>query len=176
MHKSIRNLNILLILTPIMLLLIWFLAVKKTVTLNSDLKSINQRMEALQDAPKQVLLLENRIEQIDKLIGNSSQNIGSDEIFSLISKYIIGKRRIEVIDFPLKSAFINKNYQINTYAIKIQGSFFQLMQMLNYFENDKSIGKIVGVSFIVEKDLKTKRNYLNMYMYLQTYQKKVDNT
>ena len=169
MHKTVRNFYILCVSVPVMLIFIWFFAVKKTMEQGSQLKEMRIKLESLQQAPVKLASMENRLSQIRAVIGNSSENLGSDEIFNTISKYVVGKQNLTIVNFPLNTVFENSNYEVHTYAIKMQGKYLELLKMLNHFEQNKNIGKIVSVDFKVEKNLKTKKKYLVMLMYVQTY-------
>ena len=171
MHKNIRNIYLLSVITPIMLLVIWLFAIRKTIDLNKELSQTQEKLENLSQAPNQVLILQSKLEQIDKFIGNSSQNIGGDEIFKIISEYSTDKSKIQIIDFPVNTVFSNNNYLTNTYTIKVKGKYSELLKMLNAFENNKSIGKIVSIEFIVETNLKTKKKSLMLILFVQTYNK-----
>jgi Tfp pilus assembly protein PilO len=149
--------------------MIWFFAVKKTMNQHDQLKVAEKQMQNLEKAPLQLATMERRLEQISQAIGGSAEQLSSDEIFDKISEYVIEHKSLQIMSFPSNSSFENSNYDVHTYAIKIKGKFHLLLEMLNYFEGNKSIGKIVSVDYKVEKNLKTKKKFLIMVMYVQTY-------
>ncbi|MCG8391456.1 MAG: hypothetical protein MI745_00070 [Pseudomonadales bacterium] len=175
MHKSIRNILLLTVLTPIIFILVWILTISKTINLSKENKQVEKKLEKLESAPQQVSSLEQQLTQLDQLIGSASKDIGGDKIFRTLTEEISKKSSIKIIDFPFQSVFENNNYVVNTYMITLQGAFFDLLKILNLSEQDKRIGKIVSVEYKVKKDLKTKQKRLTMVLYVQTYTKKTNN-
>ena len=169
MHKSVRNFYILCVSTPLMFIFIWLFAIDNTIDQYSDLRMVNNELEKLDQAPFQLAAMEKRLGKITGAIGNSSQNMGGDEIFGRISEYVVREKTLQIMNFPMNNNFENSNYEIHTYTIKMTGKYKDLLKMLNYFETNKNIGKIVSVDFKVEKNLKTKKKFLIMMMYVQTY-------
>lgn len=171
MHKSVRQFYIFCAAIPILLLIIWFFAISKTVDQFREQKRLDIELEKLERAPLQLSQMEQSLERMNAAIGNSSENLSVDQIFRRVSEYVVTTKDLRIINFPNNNIFKKSNYTVYTYTIKMKGNFFNLLKMLNFFEGNKSIGKIVGVDFKVEKDIRTKTKSLMMLMYVQTYTK-----
>ena len=134
---------------------------------------MNRQMEVLENAPEQIAVLRQKLEFINKMIGKASGDIRQEDIVDEVSSYINEKTGIELCSMPPVHNFKKQEYWVKTYSLELQGGFNELVQFLYYFEQKKSIGKISSAEFYLVKDHRTKKNYLRLKLYIQSFTKAI---
>jgi len=148
-------------------LLIYWLALKKTVELSRQVSQQQQRVEQLSDAPLQIQLIKRRLQEIQNRIGSRSGSITQEEVFRRISSW--SKRNALVVrEFPEPHQLSSEDYLLDTYSMEVEGRFKQLLRLVHHLEQDEYIGKLASLKFQLKTDRRSREEYLTLRIFLQT--------
>ena len=171
MKKHKRRLYIIIFFLSLTILVSWRMAVKPSIDLYKVVKQQEEQVLMLKNAPQQITLLEKKLEQVNRQIGTSVVDIKQENIVNEISHYINHKKDLELCLLTPVHKQQKENYWVNTYLLELQGGFINLIQLLNYFENEKSIGKISSTEFFIIKEGQSGSTKLRMKLYVQSFTK-----
>ncbi len=162
---SYRKKNLaLLILFPVILIVGYFLSFSKSIELYEE----NNRLESYEgrelNLPLKIASLNKRVQRLDSLITINQYSYQS-RLFNTTSVYCekYGTSLIEVRGFDFKQY---EDLPYETYKIRLEGKYHDLLKVLNDMENNFGLGKVQSVSFTKEFNRKTKRTSLLLSVYL----------
>ncbi len=167
--NSYKRKLILLVFGSLMLILmIYGLAIKKTMILRSEYKDLANQLSTVTNAPVQIENLKQKLVSIDGIIGaNINDNyVLKEQILNHCGEYC-NKNNLVIKDFPEIHSFSHENYQIETSKIVIQGEFIDVLKLIYMFENQYKIARVVSVNFHTEKNIRTKQKFLETDIYFQ---------
>lgn len=141
---------------------------KKTLLLVKQSNSMHEEKGRSQNLPKKITQLETELSEISGTIElNNKQNINKRNL--IIEKTSVFCDKHKLIISELNPPMIrNENaFTIETNIIKTEGSFINLIELLDTLEKEKTIGKIISVKFASYLNRKTKRKNLFSEIYIQ---------
>lgn len=161
----------LLISAAIFAILIYAIAIKQTLQVRKSMKAGTTRLEQVEDAPRQIKILENRLSELTSCLGDRDNQAQVHEgIHEFVGKYCQNKR-ITFYDFPPIHLYQRSGYLLETNRVIVEGRFLVLLQLLNELEKRKEFGKIISIKFYTEEQVMTKSRKLYLEMYLQNIKK-----
>ncbi|PCH68426.1 MAG: hypothetical protein COC06_09510 [Bacteroidales bacterium] len=148
-------------------LLIYWLALDKTIVLSGELSVLENKVELLSDAPLQIEILKKRLEHLENSIGNYNEDISQERIFSELSDYC-KENGLSILEFPDSHEFNSNGQVVNTFQVEIEGSFHSLLKLVHRLEQEIFLGKMAGVKFQLKSHRRSREEYLSVKIFLQT--------
>jgi len=162
---SYRKKNIgLLILLPVTLILGYFLSFSKSIALYEENDKLETYKERELNLPLKIASLKKKSLLLDSLISINESSYQS-RLVNTTNVYCeqYGTRIIEVKDFSFKQY---EALPYESYKLKLEGSYKNLLQVLNEIEYNFGLGKVQSISFMRERSRKTNRTSLSLSIYL----------
>lgn len=152
-------------------LLVYFLALKKTLSLASECSVLKEQIMSNDNAPDKITRLEAQIKELDAKAGLSQENIEFQQgLLEKISAYS-AKNRVSLKEFPAHHVFASNDIEIETNQVKLEGSFLNLLNLVFSLEQVDRIGKVISVNYETVTDVRTKQVSLTAKIYIQNVQK-----
>jgi hypothetical protein len=145
----------------------YLLAIKKTISVRNSYRSLVEELSVLNNNPQKKQMIENAIADMDYfIIDREDDRLLQEKLLVEIDDYC---RENDLIlrEFPDAHLFRKAGYNIGTYTITVEGSFLELTKFLYYFENRNKTGKLVSAHYHTTKDVKSKKTYLLLTIYIQ---------
>lgn len=167
-----KNLFLVLI-ALIVALMVYFLAIKKTMAVYAEFTENKSKMEKAANAPLLAAQLEKELMVMDSKIASQNNRQGNvdDAVLSLITTYCQNNHAV-LLDFPETTYSEDGNLSIETRQFMIGGDFFTLINLVYLLEQKYNLGKLVAVNYQLKKDFKTKEMQLTATISLQNIKKK----
>jgi hypothetical protein len=164
---------LLLLITVVVAFMIYFLAIKKTITAYTEYTESKSKMEEAANAPAMAEQLEKELIRMDSKIGNHSALQGNvnEELLNLLTTYCQSRRAV-LREFPQTTFSEDGNLTVETNQFMVGGDFFTLINLVYLLEQKYNLGKIVAVNYQLKKDFKTKEMQLTATVFLQNIKKK----
>ncbi len=150
------------------------LAFEKTLDLKSQCSKITGKLNHLENAPRHINEITAQIENIDHRVGKNKQFVDAEELLLEKAGRLCQQEDVIFKEFPGNHTVTNKEYQLVSYSLILQGEFISLLKILYELEQDFPYGKIAAVHFFTEKDVRTGKKELNMKMIIQSIKLKED--
>ncbi len=153
-------------------IIVYNLAIKKTVNIFIENSRISEQLSNLDDAPVRIQLIEKRIKQIDQAIGESI-SLDKDlhkQLLERVGGYC-KQNNITLRDFPAVHQISKQDYMIQTSQFIVEGTFIKILKLIKLLETDYRIGKVSSVKYYSMKNPKTNRISLYAKIYLQNIKK-----
>jgi len=162
---SFRKKNIaLLIAIPIVIILGYFLSFSKTIELHQENNKMLGYEGQKENLPLQIASVNKGIQRLDSLILMNEESYQA-RLINTLTTYCeqYGTTLIEAkgVKFPQY-----ENLPYETYSLKVEGRYINLIKTLNAMEGDFGLGKVQSVNFLRETNRKTKRVSLTLNLYL----------
>jgi hypothetical protein len=151
-------------------LFIWLsfkMGFSKTFELKKQLDIRQEQLSGIQDAPMKLKLIEQQLENIEKLIGDASGEDASPYLIEKVGSYC-KKNRLVLNEMPRKHVFTKDDLSVVTYQLRVQGPFKKLLRLLDELENNSQAGKLRSVAFDSEYNLRKKKKELFGLYYIQS--------
>jgi hypothetical protein len=161
-----QKLKILPYLFLVIVILVYWLAVSRTIGLQKECKELHRQIASAAVAPRQIDSLASRLNDLNRLTGNNVTNAETDPFLNFISTHATSSNRL--IQYPPMHYFNNQHYLIETRSAVFEGSFHGLILFLFALEKEYSSGKVVSVKFETETNIKTGEKHLLMTLYIQS--------
>lgn len=139
----------------------------RTIELKQELEHQRQQLSGIQDAPQRLKAIEQRLKHTESLIGEASGEDASPYLIEKAGRYC-QQNKLILNEIPRKHCFINEEFAIVTYQLKVQGSFKKLLTLADELEHYSAAGKLRSVCFTSEYDLRKKRTELFGTYYIQS--------
>ncbi|MDP2384979.1 MAG: hypothetical protein Q8M29_01290 [Bacteroidota bacterium] len=169
-----KKLKLLAPLAIVALLLVYFLGIKKTISLRSEIKEKQEKLIQAKDIDTKVSLIRSKLKKIDNLIGSDMDSSSKviDVILEDITTYC-SEQGCTLRDIPLMHEASDNNFDIETYFITVEGSYKQLLNLVYLLEQKKkSGGRLSSCLLYSKKNNATKKLSLEATLYIQQYNKK----
>ena len=169
-----RKLKLLAPLAIVVLLLVYFLGIKKTLSLRSEIKEKQEKLIQAKDIDGKVSLIRTKLKKIDNLIGNDMDSSSKviDVILEDITTYC-SEQGCTLRDIPTMHEAADANFDIETYFITVEGSYKQLLNLVYLLEQKKKNGgRLSSCLLYSKKNNATKKLSLEATLYIQQYNKK----
>jgi hypothetical protein len=156
----------------IALFLVYHIALKSTFELKKQCSELTTRLSLVDNAPERIAGLENQISHLNTFLASGQQSVqsGKDLLLDAISRFC-QKNMLVLREFPDEHVFVRNKFEISTSIVTVEGGFIKLLRLLYLLETNKSYGKISSADFYSYTDKKTKKNKLNLTIYVQTIRK-----
>lgn len=167
-----RNYKMVLILTLgsllLVIVLIWNLAISKTVneiSLNSKLKVENQLAE---DLPLKQRELEKKIKSISNHVNSEivTSNDFDQKLLIVLNKYC-RENNLVIRNLPERVAKEVSGMTLLTSTFTIEGDFVGLIKLIYALDQHERIGKVNSAGFVRRTENKTQTSYLTVDVYIQ---------
>lgn len=150
----------------------YFLAFNKTFELYSRYKVVRQHKSGANNNSKQLSLNQEEVTLVNKII----ERYTVDTL--IIKEKLLDEFNILCAKFNCKIMSIGETKQYDEYGvsiinneIEVEGSYFQLLKILNELENSNLVGKINSSEFYVLNDFVNKATKLRMKLFIQNIEK-----
>ena len=160
---------LLLAALALLLIVIYALAIKKTIAVISEHKDLSKKIELAASAPEQIASIEARLKQMEQLIVNEKPLDFEQQLLEQVTVFC-QKNRLTLIEFPQTAVCGYQNYQIYTNRIVLEGGFKKMVEFIYEAEQKYKTGKVVSVQFKRTRDVRSKQLYLYAYIYFQNIQ------
>jgi alpha-N-acetylglucosamine transferase len=141
---------------------------KKTIILYNEYNLMQEEKSRSQNLPQKITKLQNELDNISGTIesSNNGSNNKRNQIINRVSNYCDSN---SIIISELTPSIIREEntFTIETNIIKIEGSFINLLKLLNVLEQEKSLGKVISVKFATYLNRKTRKKKLFSEIYIQ---------
>lgn len=166
---SYKKKNILLIIgTLVAVVLMYLLAIEKTIDYKKQLKLLETERENLQHVAnklnslkKQSILLDSTLLKENISVTNSFQQI--------LLKKINGFKTdesLELMEFNNPIIVQDAGVKAVLYPLIVKGNFNSLLAFLNYLEN-QGLAEVKNCKFIKKKNYSTRKEHLQLELYLK---------
>ena len=138
----------------------------------SQREEMISQLNSIQHASAHIKQLEKEIVKADKLLGTSSNDIGSfqQELLGIVSEYS-KKHNLVLRDFPEPTTEQKEDFLIETNVFEVSGKYKNLIQLVYLFEQQQKIGKVASVSFQKKNGITNRSEYLTALVYIQNIRK-----
>jgi hypothetical protein len=157
----------------VLLVISWTLSFSKTVDLFSENARLEKNLIRANTAPQEVGKLKKQLNVFtNKLEQYTADSIThQQEVMEVVSEFC-QKNRLMLRNIPVRYYSSEKDFQIETMEIVIEGSYHGLLKLLYELEIKQKKGRITSAHFYNYKDPIRKKNALQLKLFLQTIQLK----
>jgi hypothetical protein len=153
--------------------LIYFVALRDTLSLIHDCSDKQKKVEESKKLESAMTLLRAELAVMDKKIGSRPDT--TKKVFDLLLDNITGYcngKECTIKEIPASSRAVSNGYEVETYFITLEGSFKQLLDLVYLLEQRKKTGgHIASLLFFVNKNSHAKKHELRLMLYIQHYNK-----
>ena len=153
----------------VLLILSYSLAIKPTLELIKNHKTLKEKYETIAEAPVKLKTMQRQLDKINSTYFSTFTNntqLSQDYLLEVLNE-IVSTNKVQITNYPGEHSFTNGNLDVTTHIITIKGSFNSLLKTLYNFENSYKSFKIASVKFYSELNRKTKLKQLYMELYIQ---------
>ncbi len=147
--------------------LIYWLAIGKTVDLVTQVDRLESQVEQISDAPLRIQILKKRLAQLKNSIGDYQDEISHEHIFEDLSTYC-KSNRLTIREYPEVHQTESNGHWVNTFQLEVEGGFHSLLKLVHSLEQKAFLGKLAGVKFQLKTNRRSRTEYLSVRIYLQT--------
>ena len=151
----------------IVLIISWSFAFKKTMVSYMDLNQLESELNDAQLSREQVLRLGTQLKTMRLTHGFAKDSVNSQLIFKRIADLSQQQKSLKIVSFPDVHCHELNKYTIETLQVELEGDYKELAKFILELENNASIGRLVSVGFKLHKDVRTKKEYLRLNVYIQ---------
>ena len=152
------------------IILSWFLAIKKTITGYSELKYAETELNSIYNPEQTIRELKMQLNDINSRL-NVSDSIQTDLIFKQIVDISKQTQNISIVQFPEVHYYELDDHLIETFRVELEGNYKSLLLFIYNLEKNKIAGKIISACFKVEKDFKQNKEFLRLTVYIRNFHK-----
>ncbi|HET6243894.1 MAG: hypothetical protein H0V01_04410 [Bacteroidetes bacterium] len=154
-------------------LIVYFLAIGKTVDLYFQCNELKEQLEFSNNASEQLNLLQKQMNEIDGVFeSNSELNKNYQQgLLENISNYC-NQTSVILREFPTQIILNERDFSVETNLVVVEGSFTNLLKLVYMLEQKNKTGKVSSLLFNSKKDYKTKQLTLTASIYIQNIKKK----
>jgi hypothetical protein len=153
----------------VMLLICYSFAFSKTLSYYKEYENKKEVADNNQNDPRILDQLIRKEQQLDEALaqyiavsGSSFQN----ELLAELTKQC-RKQNLKIQDFKEPHVFNEDNVQVSSYQFSLEGSFNDMLLVLNALENNPSLGLIKHIAFEKQMNYKTNSYFLTSEVILQ---------
>ncbi len=156
------------LITVLVLILSYQFSFKKTFVLYDEYKLMLSEKSRSRNLPQKILKLQNELDNIAGTIESSgdAELNKRNRIISRVSNYCDSHSLI-ISELTPSIVREENTFTIETNIVKTEGSFVNLLKLLNNIEQEKSLGKVISVRFATYLNRKTRKKNLFSEMYIQ---------
>lgn len=168
----LRKNQLLIAAFVILLLLVYSLAIKKTIHESKQVADAEKKIELAVNAPLMAAQLQKELMLMNEKIGDKNlkgQNT-AQTLLELVTNYCKNNRAV-LREFPETNTSDQEGLRIETNRFVVEGNFSTLLNLVYLLEQKNKLGKISSVVYQLKKDFKTKNKVLIATVYLQNVKK-----
>lgn len=148
--------------------LLWFLAyqfsIKNTVEQLGLYLQNQQKLELAAKAPEQIQQFQ---EQLNQLNANQQYQLyDRSNLFEEVNTFC-RENKLSLSNFSPEEMRQQGEYQIFTNQITVQGKYVDMIKLAYALEFEKGLGHLASASFSRQRDLRSRKTYLEGNLYLQ---------
>lgn len=164
--------QLLLIGTVLFLLIAYYLAFGKTISLYRDCSSMKEQLAAVADEPNRAVSLQKKLSELDlKLGGRQLSDTNTQQVLlNVITNYCRDNKTV-LREFPRATSKPESDYLVETNFFTVEGSFVKLLELVYLLEQKERIGRLASVLFMAKQDVRTKVLSLTATIYVQNVKK-----
>lgn len=119
--------------------------------------------------PQILPLLSAKERKIDQALSQHISTSGTSFQNELLSELTILSRKynLKIIDFKEPHIFVENNIRVSSYTFSFEGSFNDMLLVLNKIENNSALGFVKHITFTKKKNYKTNSDYLTSEIIIQ---------
>ena len=162
---SYKKKNVVLISAfPLIMLLGYFLSFSKTMELSSENNQLKGYEMQKDNLPLKIASVNRSLQKLDSLISLNETSYQA-RLLSTLSTYC---EKYNTVLIEVKDVEFTQYEKLpyETYSLKIEGKYINLVKTLQAMENNFGLGKIQSVNYQKEINRKTKRISLVLQLYL----------
>lgn len=156
--------TVLISVMPLILIVGYFLSFSQTIELSNENNRIKGFEFQKENLPLKIASVNKRIQRLDSLISLNEESYQA-RLLGTLAQYC-DQYKTELTEVKDVEFAQYEKLPYETYSLKIEGRYVNLVQTLQAMENDFGLGKIQSVNFQKEINRKTKRVSLVMQLYL----------
>ena len=161
--KLNRKNKILLIFAILSLIIVYKLAISKTLHYYNSYSDLNEKLLELKNSGNQENILISKNKALDEILnklnyynmGNNQQN----NLLKLIDQKT-SQNNLKIVAFNEPQILIDNKSKITRYHFSIEGNFNKTLLLLNHLENNPLIGTIKHFSTLKKRNYKTNSNFI----------------
>mgnify|MGYP006863439214 FL=1 len=160
------------LITVLILIVSYQFSFKKTILLFNEYKLMLDERSNAHNLPDKLLKLQNELDNIAGTIESSNGEVSNKRnlIINRVSNFCDSNSLI-VSELTPSLIKVENTFTIETNTIVTEGSFTNLVKLLNNLEQEKSFGKVISVRFATYLNRKTKKKNLFSEIYIQNITK-----
>ena len=154
------------------LILVYVLNFSKTIDLYLTVSQSEKEIENVSSYPKKITMYSTKLKELNRVIESfvKDDDFGQEEILEEVSSFC-NNNRIKIRQFPVSTMEVKGDILLENYSFVVDGSFKNILKLIDNLENKKKIGKITSVKMEKIKERRTKRIKLYATIYLQNIRK-----
>ncbi|MBC7862010.1 MAG: hypothetical protein IAF38_03495 [Bacteroidia bacterium] len=160
-----RN-KLMIVVFVFMLFISWSFGYKKTFAAISDCNEMQSRAETAKDLPEKEEALRKDMILLESKIGSNKDSLAFQQKLLKELTSFCDSIGLTVKEYPGAETKQEIEYIVETHQFVVQGNFHSLVKLVNHLEHKSKTGKIAEADFRKVKDNKTKREQLNLYLYI----------
>jgi len=156
--------------TVIICLLAWNGAFKKTIASYRDVQVLRNSKSLMDQNSSKKRQLINEIDRLNSVLAIGENNMQTELIFKELVSIceLIGD--IRILNFPDVHQIEVNGYKVTTIFASFEGSYSDLLTLVNKLERNKKTGRLGSVSFKKNKEIKNGEEFLSLTILLQNYE------
>lgn len=162
--------KLLYVISFLLFVVVYHIAVKPAINRYKILHYKNRQLAEVADLPVKIKNIKRGIKQINAIIGGANQDTTQNKrrkLLETISGYC-DKKPI-TINKIIKPEYIQQNnVMVELNKVLLKGRFAGLLRFVYYMEGRQTLGHVASLSFLLKKDIRTKKKSLNLLIYFQT--------
>ena len=149
-------------------LLVYLLAIQKTISLWQENKDFHQQLAQAEQAPAQIRLLQGKLSAFNSQLGIYlvEHNDNQEKVVRAANEFC-QKNHLILREIPELVLQQEGEFEVITTQIVAQGNFRDLVRMVHHFEHEHKIARVTSVKFEKAEDAKTRKTYLAVHILLQ---------
>ena len=143
-------------------------AFSNTVELYRQKNDAEQKIAVLQNSPQQIAALRKQLNMLNVRVDQyvRDENFEQEDILASISSFC-SENKLKITHFPKSTLKQKDDITIETFEFTVTGSFHNLVRLIYDIEMVSKIGRIASLNFEKQIDRRTKRQSLDVTIYLQ---------
>jgi hypothetical protein len=166
---SYRQKNRLLIWgSLVFFIIVYFLSIRNTIALFKENGLLKRQIEVAQTAPEQIAdlkaasgIFEKRFEALQ------NQENFKKQLLTHVGE-ICSQNKLILKGFSEAESFEDNGLIIENHVIDLQGNYHDLVKAVHELEQQSGAGRIVSARFNIERDRRTKKEFLVATLIIQT--------
>ena len=153
---------------PLFFVLVYFLALNKTMVLWQENAEMHRQLTQAEQAPVLIKNSEQKLNQFNAKLGSFlvEENDNQEKIVQAANEFC-QKNNLILREVPELVVQQENDFEVINVQIVAQGAFVNLLKLVYYFEVQNKIGRLTSVRFEKKEDFQTRKQYLAVRILLQ---------